>query len=228
MKLIQVKFAYEMKMSFFSIMMLNYILSIFDIDALIRYGGLLFMFLFVYGSIGLFFGFLIPSGAVLFGVGVFVATGELKYDVYAISGLMILASVLGNITAYWFGWKTGPVLYKRKDSKFFKQQHLLSATTFYDKYGGLALIMGFFFPIIRTFAPIVAGMIKLDLRRFILYSLIGSVFWVISFELAGYFIASRPFLKPHLKYIVIGFILIVVSWELVLMFLTILPLSIPN
>ena len=167
------------------------------------------MFLFVYGSIALFFGFILPSGAVLFAAGVFVATGELKYDIITISSLLIFASVLGNVTAYWFGRKTGPVLYKRKDSKYFKQQHLLSATTFYDKYGGLALIMGVFFPIIRTFAPIVAGMIRLNLRRFILFSLIGSVFWVFSFVLAGYFLASRPYLKPYLKYIVIGFILIV-------------------
>jgi membrane-associated protein len=187
----------------------NYYLSIFDIEALIRYGGLLFMFLFVFGSIGLFFGFILPSGAVLFAAGVFVATGELKYDFFTISGLLILASVLGNLAAYWFGRKTGPILYRRKDSKFFKQQHLLSATVFYNKYGGVAIILGFNFPIIRTFAPIVAGMIRLNLRRFILFSIIGSAIWVFIFASAGYFIASMPFLKPWLKYILIGFTLLV-------------------
>jgi membrane-associated protein len=188
---------------------INYYLSIFDIEALIRYGGLLFMFLFVFGSIGLFFGFILPSGAVLFAAGVFVATGELKYDFFTISGLLILASVLGNLAAYWFGRKTGPILYRRKDSKFFKQQHLLSATVFYNKYGGVAIILGFNFPIIRTFAPIVAGMIRLNLRRFILFSIIGSAIWVFIFASAGYFIASMPFLKPWLKYILIGFTLLV-------------------
>ena len=102
-----------------------------------------------------------------------------------------------------------PLLYKRKDSRFFKKQHLKTAETFYNKYGWLALTVGLYLPIIRTFASIVAGMIKLNFRRFILLTVTGSVVWILSFVLAGYFIGSRPFLKPWLNYIVIGFILIV-------------------
>ena len=189
--------------------LLEGLLKIFDPESLVSDGGLLIVLLLVYGSTGLFFCFFIPAGAILFTVGIFTATGELQYDIFTVCSLLILASILGNLTGYWFGWKTGPLLYKRKDSRFFKKQHLKTAETFYNKYGWLALTVGLYLPIIRTFASIVAGMVRLDFRRFILLTVTGSVFWILSFVLAGYFIGSRPFLKPWLNYIVIGFILVV-------------------
>lgn len=185
------------------------LLKIFDPESLISDGGLLIVFLLVYGSTGLFFCFFIPTGAILFTAGIFTATGRLQYNIFTVCSLLVLASILGNITGYWFGWKTGPLLYKRKDSRFFKKQHLKTAETFYDKYGWLALTVGLYLPIIRTFASIVAGMVKLNFRQFILLTVSGSVVWISSFVLAGYFIGSRPFLKPWLNYIVIGFILVV-------------------
>jgi membrane-associated protein len=185
------------------------LLSIFDIEALIRYGGLLIVFLLVYGSTGLFFCFFIPTGAVLFTAGIFAATGGLQYDLVTICLLLVIASIAGNITGYWFGRKTGPLLYKREDSRFFKKQHLSTAESFYKKYGWLALTLGLYLPIIRTFASVVAGMVKLDFRRFILLTTAGSAAWILSFVFAGYFIGSRPMLKPWLNYIVIGFILAV-------------------
>ena len=188
---------------------LQSLLIIFDPESLINYGGLLIVFLLVYASTGLFFCFFIPSGAILFTSGIYTATGGLHYDIFTVCSLLILASVLGNLTGYWFGWKTGPLLYSRKDSRFFKKQQLKTAETFYNKYGWLALTVGLYLPIIRTFASIVAGVVRLNFRRFILLTIAGSVVWILSFVLAGYFIGSRPFLKPWLNYIVIGFILVV-------------------
>jgi len=185
------------------------ILSIFDVESLIRNGGLLAAFLLVYGTTGLFFCFFIPVGAVLFTAGIFIATGALNYDLFTVCAFLVLASVLGNLTGYWFGWKAGPMLYKRKDSRFFKKRHLTTADSFYKKYGGLALTLGLYLPIIRTFASIVAGILRLNFRRFILLVFSGSVIWILSFVSAGYFIGSRPFLKPWLKYIVIFFVLAV-------------------
>jgi membrane-associated protein len=187
----------------------KYFLSIFDVESLIRYGGLLLVFIAVYGQTGLFFCFFLPSGGLMFTAGVFVATGILHYNIFTVCSLLVLASFLGNITGYWFGKKTGPLLYKRKDSKFFKQEHLRAAEVFFNKYGGMALMAGLFFPIIRTFAPVVAGMIRMDFRKFIFFTFIGSVAWILSFVLAGYLIASMPFLKPYLKYIVIAIIVFV-------------------
>jgi membrane-associated protein len=185
------------------------LLSVFDIEALIRNGGMIIVWLVVYASTGLFFCFFLPVGAVLFVAGVLAATGDLNYDIFTTCGLLIPASVLGNLTGYWFGWKAGPLLYRRKDSKLFKQRHLKTAELFYEKYGWLTLTLGLYIPIIRTFAPVVAGIIRLKFRRFIFLTVSGSIIWVLSFVLAGYFIGSRPFLKPWLKYIVIFFVLFV-------------------
>lgn len=194
---------------FTHIITLHPFLSIFDIEALIRYGGLLIMCLLVYGSTGLVFCFFIPIGAVLFTGGVFIATGGLQYNLFTSCSLLTLASVLGNLTGYWFGRQAGPSLYRRQDSRFFRRKYLVAAEEFYRKHGRLTLAAGFYLPVIRTFAPIVAGMIRLEFHRFIWPTVIGSVIWIVSFVATGYFIGSRPFLKPWLTYIVIGFILVV-------------------
>ncbi len=178
-------------------------------DSLIRYGGLLLIFLVVYGTTGLFFCFFIPTGAFLFAAGIFTATGGLKYDIITVCSLLIFASLLGNLTGYWFGWKAGPLLYRRKDTKFYKKRHLTTAASFYEKYGWMALTLGLYLPIIRTFAPIVAGIVKLKFRRFLLLTFIGSIVWIASFVLTGYFIGSVPALKPGLNYFILAFILIV-------------------
>ncbi|MBC7872437.1 MAG: VTT domain-containing protein [Ferruginibacter sp.] len=188
---------------------LNHVFLFIDGESLIRYGGLLIVFLVVYGSTGLFFCFFLPTGAVLFTAGVLTAAGDLEYSVFTVCALLIFASVLGNLTGYWLGWKAGPLLYNRKDSKYFRKQYLKTAASFYQKYGWLALTLGLYLPIIRTFAPIVAGIVKLHFRRLVLLTVAGSALWISSFVLAGYFIGSRPFLKPWLKYIVAGFILLV-------------------
>jgi membrane-associated protein len=147
----------------------------------------------------------------MFVSGVFVATGKMDHTIFTVCSMLILASVAGNVTGYLFGRKAGPILYGRKDSKFFKQQHLNAAKNFYKKHGGLALTAGSFIPIIRTFAPIVAGIIKLNFRSFILYTITGSFFWILSFVLSGYMIGSLPFLRPYLKYIIIGIIILVTT-----------------
>jgi len=123
--------------------------------------------------------------------------------------MLVLASVFGSITGYGFGRKGGPLLYRREDSRFFRRQYFTSTEAFYEKHGPLTCIAGYFLPIIRTFAPVVAGIVKMNFRRFVLFTFAGSVLWIIIFVSTGYFIGSRPFLKPWLKYIVIGFILFV-------------------
>ena len=165
--------------------------------------------LMIYANTGLFFCFFIPGGAVLFAAGVFAATRELHTNIFLICILLITSCVLGNLTGYWFGRKTGPSLYRRKDSRFFRRQYLTRTEEFYAKRGRLALIAGFFLPIIRTFSPVVAGMIGLKFRRFIAATVAGSAAWILSFVFAGYILGSRPWLKPWLKYIVIAVILFI-------------------
>ena len=138
-----------------------------------------------------------------------MVTGDLHENIFTVCSLLIIASVLGNITGYWLGWKAGPMMYKRKESGFFKRKHLEAAEKFYKKHGNIALAAGLFFPIIRTFSPIVAGVIKLDFRRFVIFTFLGSVLWIICFVVAGYLVGIMPFLKQYLKYIVIGIIVVV-------------------
>lgn len=191
-----------------NLIIFNYFLFFFDTESLIRYGGLLIIFLIVYASTGLFFCFFLPTGAVLFAAGIMTASDNITNNIFVVSLLLIIASILGNLSGYWFGWKAGPLLYRRKDSRFFKQKHLRTAELFYKKYGWLALTLGLYLPLVRTFSPIVAGLVKMHFRRFFLLIVSGSVIWILSFVLAGYFIGSRPILKPWINYIVIGFILI--------------------
>lgn len=181
----------------------------FNPEALIQYGGLLLVFLAIYGQTGLFFCFFLPSGGLLFMAGVLIATDLLDHSLFTLCSLGVVACLLGNITGYIIGYKTGPLLYRREDSRFFKKQYLIKAENFYKKYGGLALSVGLFLPLIRTFNPVVAGIIKQKINYFLLFVLIGSVGWVVSFAIAGYLIGSMPFLRSYLNYVVIGIIVLV-------------------
>jgi len=181
----------------------------FDSESIIRWGGLLILFLSVVCQTGLFFCFFVPSGGLLFTAGVFVATGDLHENLAFVCSLLSIASALGNMIGYWFGWKAGRMMYKRRDSRFFKREYVDKAEVFYNKYGNIALAAGLFFPVIRTFSPIVAGAIKLNFRRFVLFTLIGSILWISTFVTAGYLVGIMPFLKQYLKFIVIGIIVCV-------------------
>ncbi|MBS0032123.1 DedA family protein [Chitinophaga sp. 22321] len=180
-----------------------------DAASFIGYGGLLFLFLSVYAQTGLFFCFFLPSGGFMFTAGVLIATGGFDYNLVLVCTLLAIAGVAGNITGYWFGKKTGHLLYNRKDSRFFRRQYLDSAEQFYNKHGAVALSAGMFLPLIRTFAPVVAGMIRLQFRRFLLFTTIGSIGYAVSFTSAGYLIGSMPFLRPYLKYFIIIIVTVV-------------------
>ena len=128
--------------------------------------------------------------------------------------MVMIASILGNIVGYWFGRKTGPLLYERRETWLFKKKHLVRAKAFYDKYGKGTIFLAKFLPIIRTFAPIVAGMVKMSRPVFIVFNIIGSVCWVASMMLGGHYLekwVQRKWdfsLKDHIEAITIGIILI--------------------
>ena len=181
----------------------------FDTESLIQFGGLRIILLAIYGQTGLFFCFFIPSGAPVFMAGVLIASGSFAHSFFTLCLLGTLASLLGNVTGYLIGYRTGPLLYRRQDSKFFKKRHLTAAKDFYNKYGAWALSIGVFFPLTRTFGPLVAGIIRLKFSRVVLFVFLGSVGWILSFATAGYLIGSMPFLRPYLNYVVAGIIVLV-------------------
>ncbi len=177
---------------------------------LLREGGFYLLLFVVFAETGLFFGFFLPGDYLLFLAGMFVATDKLDVSIYTLITGLILAAVAGNFVGYWFGKKTGPVLYQRNDSIFFKKRFLRAAEEYYKKQGAFALIMGRFIPVVRTFAPIIAGIVRLDYRKFAFYNISGALLWITSLTLLGFFL-GRKFEKEindYLLYIIVGFILI--------------------
>lgn len=188
----------------------NYLQHLIDPEKLLREGGFYVVVFVIFAETGLFFGFFLPGDYLLFLAGMFVATGKLDVNIYVLIAGLMAAAISGNFTGYWFGRKTGPVLYQRKDSFFFKKKFLKAAEAYYTKQGAFALIMGRFVPIVRTFAPIIAGIVKLDFRKFALYNVLGAVLWIASLTLLGYFLGKKfeREINQYLLYIILGFIVI--------------------
>lgn len=188
----------------------NNLHQLLDPEKLLREGGFYLVVFVIYAETGLFFGFFLPGDYLLFLAGMFVATGKLDVNIALLLAGLCVAAISGNFTGYWFGRRTGPLLYTRKDSFFFKKRYLKAAEDYYNKQGAFALIMGRFVPIVRTFAPIFAGVVKLEFKKFALYNIVGGVLWICSLTLLGYFLGRRfeKEINDYLLYIIIGFILI--------------------
>jgi membrane-associated protein len=187
------------------------------IEWIIHNGGLYVLLSVVFAETGLFVGFFLPGDSLLFAAGLY--TNELAQDFfnvhYSIIILMVIvASILGNMVGYWFGKKAGPLLFEKKDTFFFRKKHLLRAKEFYEEYGKGTIFLAKFLPLIRTFAPIVAGIVKMKASTFNFYNIIGSIAWVSSMMLGGHFLQGwvlRKFdfsLKDHIEAIALIIILI--------------------
>lgn len=181
-----------------------------DPEKLLREGGFYVVMFVIFAETGLFFGFFLPGDYLLFLAGMFVATGKLDVNIYVLIIGLCVSAISGNFVGYWFGRKTGPMLYHRKESFFFKRRYLKAAEVYYNKQGAFALIMGRFVPIVRTFAPIFAGVVGLDFKKFALYNVTGALIWIASLTLLGYFLGIRfeKEINDYLLYIIIGFIVI--------------------
>lgn len=178
-------------------------------ESIIQYGGIYLLLFVVFAETGLFVGFFLPGDSLLFTAGLLCSTGILKVHPAFLVVLIIIAAVTGNMVGYSFGKKVGPLLFKRESSFFFRHEHLVTAHEFYVKHGGKTIVLSRFLPIVRTFAPIIAGIVKLDYYKFFLYSLAGAFFWVSTLVLTGFFMGKFvPGTKDYLGYIVIFLIVI--------------------
>ena len=188
----------------------------------IQHGGLwLFLFI-VFAETGLFAGFFLPGDSLLFVAGIYsneLASElvNLQFDfpnLLLVALLVVFAGVLGNAVGYWFGAASGPYLFNREDSLLFKKKHLVTAREFYEKHGAGAIVFARFLPIIRTFAPIVAGIVKMERHRFTLYNIVGCIAWAVTMLFSGhylykFFLSQFGFdLKERLEFIVLGIILV--------------------
>lgn len=171
--------------------------------------GFYFLLIVVFAETGLFFGFFLPGDYLLFMAGLICSTGRFEVSIFTLVSSLIAAGVLGNFTGYWFGYRAGPALFNKDNSFFFKKQYVTLAEDFFSKHGGMAIVLGRFLPIIRTFAPIFAGVVKFDIRKFMLFNILGCIAWVSSFTLGGFFLGRRyPQLKDYMEYIVLGLIVV--------------------
>ena len=190
--------------------MLEFLKQLTDPESIISYGGLALLLFVVFAETGLLIGFFLPGDSLIFVSGLICRTKPqlLDISIAPLLAALIAAAVLGNITGYWFGFKVGPPLFERKDSWIFKKRHLEVTTSFYTKNGGKTLILGRFLPIIRTFAPILAGIIKIPFRKFMLYNVVGAIAWISSLGLAGYFLGQIKWVENNIGYIVLFLIAI--------------------
>lgn len=183
--------------------------QLMDPAHLLSHGGFYIVVLIVFAETGLFFGFFLPGDYLLFLAGLFCALGKIDVDIVTMYFGILLAGILGNFAGYWFGYRTGPMLFKRQDSFLFKRKYVVMAEEFYQKYGGTALIIGRFVPIIRTFAPIFAGVVKLNFRKFVIYNIFGAFLWVSLLTLTGYFLGVKfPGIINYVEYIIVGLIVV--------------------
>lgn len=183
--------------------------QLIDPEKIIQLGGLALVTAVVFAETGLMIGFFLPGDSLLFTVGLFCALGILPVPVGWVLGSLTAAAIIGDQVGYWTGRFLGQRLFEKKDSRFFKRKYLEQTRAFYHRWGGSAIILGRFVPIVRTFAPILAGAVQFPPRTFILYNVSGGLLWVLSMVLLGYGLGSAfPWLKKYVEVIALGIIFI--------------------
>jgi len=188
-----------------------------DPDWIMANGGLWLIAFIVFAETGLFIGFFLPGDSLLFITGMVIASAKdnpLPFESHPLNlvfwiTILSLAAIIGNMVGYWFGKKSGPLIFERKDTWLFKRKHLESAREFYEKKGGGAIIFARFLPIVRTFAPIIAGVVGMEYKKFFLYNIIGALAWVISLSTLGFILGENAWVREHLEWIIL--ILVVIT-----------------
>ena len=190
---------------------------LYQFDELIRWGGYFALFVIVFAETGLLAGFFLPGDSLLVTAGLLSAV-EGTLNIAWLNLLLWTAAILGDTAGYWIGYHAGPRLFNRENSVLFHKDHLTRTKKFYDKYGPKTIVIARFVPIVRTFAPTVAGVGKMQYRRFLSYNVIGGIAWVLSMTLIGYFLGR---VVPHIEkkihfviaiVIVVSFIPLIKEW----------------
>lgn len=190
--------------------MLEFLKQLTDPESIIQYGGLALLLFVVFAETGLLIGFFLPGDSLIFISGMICVSRPdlLGVGLPQLILLLSLSAIIGNCMGYWFGYKVGRALFKREDSFIFKKKYLEITKAFYDKNGGKTLIFGRFLPIIRTFAPILSGILRIDFKIFMIYNVIGAAAWIGTLGCTGYYLGSYLWVRKNIGFIVIGLIII--------------------
>ena len=162
----------------------------------------------IFAECGLLIGFFLPGDSLLFITGLFIASGYISINIWIACLLLLTAAIVGNAVGYAIGYKVGPALFRREDSKLFKREYVEKTHAFFDKYGGRAIILARFVPIVRTFITAIAGVARMDFRRFMAFTAIGGIIWAVGVTLAGYFLGTIPFVKDNIEAILLLVVLV--------------------
>lgn len=177
------------------------------LEEIVVWGGYAGLFAIIFAETGLLIGFFLPGDSLLVTAGLFAARGQL--DITLLNLLLCLAAVSGDAVGYTIGLRAGHALFNRPQSRFFRRDHLLKTKAFYDKYGGITIVMARFMPFARTFAPVVAGIAEMKYRRFALFNIAGGIGWVASMTLTGYFLGlTIPGIEKHIEYVIAVIVLV--------------------
>lgn len=168
--------------------------------------GYVLLFGIVFAETGLLVGFFLPGDSLLFTVGVVAGAGQL--NLLAINVVLIAAAIIGDAVGFQIGRRTGPAIFSRPDSKWFRQEHLRKTEEFYKKHGGKTIIYARFVPIVRTFAPFIAGVARMDYSRFLSYNIFGGIGWVALLTTLGYFLGSVPVVRQNFEKVILGIIVV--------------------
>jgi membrane-associated protein len=171
------------------------------LDDLVRWGGYVVLVAIVFTETGLLIGCFLPGDSLLITAGLVAAAGGL--DIWLLNGLLIVAAVVGDSVGYAIGYRTGPRIFRRDDSRWFSRKHLQRTREFYERHGGKTIVLARFIPILRTFAPVVAGVGQMEYRRFLAYNVFGGIGWVVSMTWTGYLLGRAiPDINRHIHIVV--------------------------
>ncbi|MEO8106829.1 MAG: VTT domain-containing protein [Actinomycetes bacterium] len=162
----------------------------------------------IFAECGLLIGFFLPGDSLLFVAGLLVASGFIDTNIALVCLIFTVAAVLGNIVGYWIGRKAGPTVFRKPDSRLFRQEYVDRTQHFFDHYGARAIILARFVPIVRTFITVMAGVGRMDYRTYLIYSTVGGILWATGVTLLGYFLGNVPFVAENIEVILIGVVLL--------------------
>lgn len=179
-----------------------------DPEHLIQTFGLIGLLVIVFAESGLLFGFFLPGDSLLFTAGLLSATTDLLPPLVVIAPLVVVAAIVGDQVGYVIGAKAGPRIFHRPESRFFKQEYVDKAYAYFDRYGGRTIVLARFVPIVRTFAPVVAGVSRMRYRTFVTYNVIGGLLWGAGVTTLGYYLGQVQFVADNVEPIIIGIVLL--------------------
>jgi membrane-associated protein len=182
--------------------------TIYNVPELIKIVGLVGLIIIVFAETGLLVGFFLPGDSLLFVAGLFVATGGIDSPLWLVCVLLTVCAFIGNVCGYWIGLKAGPALFRKQDSKLFKQEYVDKTHEFFEKYGARAIILARFVPIVRTFITAIAGVGRMDPRKYFTYSAIGGVLWATGVTVLGALLGQIPFVHENIEMMLILIVLL--------------------